>query len=204
MAQVYDSVAGLMRAVNGSVKVGGDGVTVNDQSAVRGELMDTLAWNAAFGENGVAEAARYLIRAIGLELGVFPASIHDYYMAAGRGEITHSTVPACNIRGMVYDCVRAASRAAASINAKAVIFEIARSELGYTGQGPAEYAARGDRRAYPRGLYRPRVRAGRPCAGKRQSVRREPGQGNQPRCTSSSRTRSRRAFTTSTSTPLRS
>lgn len=141
MAQVYDSVAGLMRAVNSSVKVSGDGVTVSDHTAVRGELMDTLAWSVAFGENGVAEAARYLIRAIGLEIGVFPASIHDYYMAAGSGAITHSTVPACNIRGMVYDCARAASRAAASINAKAVIFEIARSELGYTGQGPAEYAA---------------------------------------------------------------
>jgi len=141
MAQVYDSVAGLMRAVNGSVKVIDGGVTVSDKAAVRGDVMDTLAWNAAFGENGVAEAARYLIRAIGLAIGVFPASIHEYYIAAGRGEITHSTVPACNIRGMVYDCVRAACRASASINAKAVIFEIARSELGYTGQGPAEYAA---------------------------------------------------------------
>ncbi len=141
MAQVYENVAGLMRAVNGAVSVSGDTVKVNNEAAVRGDAMDTLAWNAAFGENGVADAARWLIRAIGLELGVFPASIHEYYMAAGREEIKHSTVPACNIRGIVYDTVRAARRAADSINAKAVIFEIARSELGYTGQGPMEYGA---------------------------------------------------------------
>src|SRR5262249_25336557 len=86
--QIYDNVAGLMRALGTVVAVNDDGssVTVHDRGALRGELMDTLAWNAAFRENGVKEAAFWLIRAIGEQVGVIPASIHDYYMAAGRGE----------------------------------------------------------------------------------------------------------------------
>ena len=141
--QVHDTVTGLMRGLGSTVAVSddGSGMTVHDRGAVRGELMDTLAWNAAFGENGVKEAAIWLIRSIGEQVGVVPASIHDYYMAAGRGEFANVTVPACNIRGMTYDSARAARRAAQSLDAKALIYEIARSELGYTGQGPEEFAA---------------------------------------------------------------
>ncbi|HEY7907264.1 MAG TPA: class II D-tagatose-bisphosphate aldolase, non-catalytic subunit, partial [Thermomicrobiales bacterium] len=141
--QVHENVAGLMRALGGAVAINDDAssVTVNDRGAVRGDLMDTLAWNAAFGQNGVKEASIWLIRAIGEQVGVIPASIHDYYMAAGRGEFSNVTVPACNIRGMTYDSSRAARRAAQSLDAKALIYEIARSELGYTGQGPEEFAA---------------------------------------------------------------
>src|SRR3954469_13722582 len=141
--QVYENVAGLMRALGNAVVVNDDGssVTVNDRGAVRGDLMDSLAWNAAFGQNGVKEASIWLIRAIGEQVGATPASIHDYYMAAGRGEFANVTVPACNIRGMTYDTSRAARRAAQSLDAKALIYEIARSELGYTGQGPEEFAA---------------------------------------------------------------
>src|SRR5947209_5910637 len=141
--QVYDNVAALIGALGNAVVVNDDGssVTVNDRGALRGALMDTLAWNAAFGEHGAKEAAIWLIRAIGEQVGAVPASIHDYYMAAGRGEFANVTVPACNIRGMTYDTSRAARRAAQSLDAKALIYEIARSELGYTGQGPEEFAA---------------------------------------------------------------
>jgi len=53
--QIYENVAGLMRALGNAVVVSDDGssVTVNDRGAVRGDLMDALAWNAAFGQNGV-------------------------------------------------------------------------------------------------------------------------------------------------------
>jgi len=141
--QVHENVAGLMHALGGAVAVNdaAASVTVHDRGAVRGDLMDTLAWNAAFGQNGVKGAAIWLIRAIGEQVGVIPASIHDYYMAAGRDEFANVTVPACNIRGMTYDSSRAARRAAQSLDAKALIYEIARSELGYTGQGPEEFAA---------------------------------------------------------------
>ena len=62
-------------------------------------------------------------------------------MAMGRGEASGFTVPAINIRAMAYDTARAVIRAAKELKAGAFIFEIARSEIGYTEQRPHEYAA---------------------------------------------------------------
>jgi fructose/tagatose bisphosphate aldolase len=62
-------------------------------------------------------------------------------MAQGRGEIPVFTTPAINVRVLGYDTARAIYRAAHRANAGAVIVEIARSEIGYTGQRPAEYVA---------------------------------------------------------------
>jgi fructose/tagatose bisphosphate aldolase len=85
--------------------------------------------------------ARYLVRQAALELGVYPASIHELYMARGRGDLPATfTVPAMNLRALSYDAARAVFAAARKIDAGAFIFEIARSEMGYTDQRPAEYA----------------------------------------------------------------
>lgn len=72
--------------------------------------------------------------------GIFPASIHDLYRARGRGEWGGFTVPAINLRSLTYDLAAAIFRAAKKIKAGAFIFEIARSEMGYTDQKPLEYA----------------------------------------------------------------
>ncbi|MFN3396624.1 MAG: class II fructose-bisphosphate aldolase, partial [Thermodesulfovibrionales bacterium] len=50
------------------------------------------------------------------------------------------TVPAINIRGLTYDVARAIFRKAIEMDVGAFIFEIARSEIGYTKQRPLEYA----------------------------------------------------------------
>jgi len=73
--------------------------------------------------------------------GIYPASIHDFYMAAGRGEFNGFTVPAINLRSMTYDLARAIFRVAKRNNSGAFIFEIAKSEMGYTAQPPVEYAS---------------------------------------------------------------
>lgn len=84
--------------------------------------------------------ARYLVRVISLAAGIFPSSIHDLYIARGRGEVPFSfTVPAINLRALTFEAARAVFRAAKAANAGAFIFEIARSEMGYTDQRPAEY-----------------------------------------------------------------
>src|SRR5262249_31635176 len=72
-----------------------------------------------------------------------PTSILPFYRARGKGEsdMKGFTVPAVNIRMMTYDSARAALRAARKLDVGAMIFEIARSEMGYTEQRPAEYAA---------------------------------------------------------------
>jgi fructose/tagatose bisphosphate aldolase len=49
-------------------------------------------------------------------------------------------VPALNLRILPFEAARAVFRVARQINAGAFIFEIARSEIGYTDQQPAEYA----------------------------------------------------------------
>ena len=51
------------------------------------------------------------------------------------------TVPAINVRVMTYDTARAVFRAAKAGRAGAILLEIARSEIAYTDQRPAEYVA---------------------------------------------------------------
>ena len=85
--------------------------------------------------------ARYLTRLAALAAGIFPASIQDLYTARGNGQVPPSfTVPAINLRALSFDAARAVFRAAKSLQAGAFIFEIARSEMGYTDQRPSEYA----------------------------------------------------------------
>jgi fructose/tagatose bisphosphate aldolase len=50
-------------------------------------------------------------------------------------------VPAINVRAMSFDTGRALFSAARELSAGAIILEIARSEIGYTDQRPAEYVA---------------------------------------------------------------
>ncbi len=81
------------------------------------------------------------IFAVAYEEGVCPSSIHEFYVARGRGEFGGFTVPAINLRSMTYDLARAMFRAAKKNGSGAFVFEIARSEIGYTSQPPIEYAS---------------------------------------------------------------
>ena len=110
--------------------------------AVTGDLVDRLAWTAVFGADAeLRGTARWHIRTLAASAGIRPASIHDLYLAMGRAEADGFTVPAINVRAMAYDTARAVIRAAKKLKAGAFIFEIARSEIGYTEQRPHEYAA---------------------------------------------------------------
>ena len=73
--------------------------------------------------------------------GIYPSSIHELYMAIGRGECGGFTVPAINLRSMTYDLARAIFRVAKKNNSGAFIFEIAKSEMGYTAQIPVEFVS---------------------------------------------------------------
>lgn len=137
----FASVAELNAALGGIVARQGDGVKVLDADRLRATLMDPLVYNAVFAATAeVRGTARCLIRQIGIATGCVPASIHDFYMAMGRGEVAPMTVPAINIRGISYDVARAIVRASQKLNSGAFVFEIAKSEITYTFQRPAEYA----------------------------------------------------------------
>jgi len=78
---------------------------------------------------------------VAYEEGIYPSSIHEFYMARGRGEFSGFTVPAINLRSMTYDLARAIFRVAEKNDSSAFVFEIAKSEIGYTDQPPIEYAS---------------------------------------------------------------
>ena len=127
--------------MNGAVRVDDGQVIVDDQAALASTEMDELVRTAVFGEQDARDNARWLIWEIGQAVGVVPSSIHDLYMARGRGETGGYTVPAINVRGMSYDTARSIFRTARKLNAGAFLLEIARSEIAYTDQRPAEYVA---------------------------------------------------------------
>jgi fructose/tagatose bisphosphate aldolase len=106
------------------------------------ENIHKLAELSALGEGAEKGTAQYIIRKAALAFGAIPSSINDLYLARGRGEIPYNfTVPAMNMRMLTFDSARAVFRVAKEMNAGAFIFEIARSEMGYTDQRPAEYAS---------------------------------------------------------------
>jgi fructose/tagatose bisphosphate aldolase len=119
------------------------GLEVHDEDAMRGELVDDLAFAAVFGDEDLREAARWVVWSASQAVGCPSASIHELYLARGRGEFspTQFTVPAINVRAATYLTARQAFRAAIERDAATVIFEIAKSEMAYTDQRPAEYTA---------------------------------------------------------------
>jgi fructose/tagatose bisphosphate aldolase len=139
----YASVDDLLMALGGAASIRGDALEVADEPRLRGELMDDLAFAAVFGGDDLRDAARWVIWSASQALGCGSASIHDLYVARGRGEFdpTRFTVPAINVRAAAYLTARQAFRAALERDAGPVVFEIAKSEMAYTDQRPAEYTA---------------------------------------------------------------
>ena len=108
-----------------------------DGDALRADLVDRLAYNAVFQPDvEIKSHVRFLIRSAAARLGIFPASLHALYAEKSRGRHTHFTTPAVNLRALTYDGARAVFEAARELDAGAFIFEIARSEIGYTEQRP--------------------------------------------------------------------
>lgn len=139
---IHESIFELRQGLRGAVGIGENGgVEVLDAEKVRAQVIDTLARDAVFGTRPVKAFSRWLIWELGQALGACPASIHDFYIARGRDEWADRTVPAMNMRFATYDAGRAAYRAAQRTNTGAFIFEIARSEMGYTYQEPPEFSA---------------------------------------------------------------
>lgn len=104
-------------------------------------LTDLLVCNGVFNEDEkVKQAARFLIIKLAEKQDIISSSIQELYSAMGKGEVSGFTVPAINIRGLTYFVARAVFRAAKKTSAGPIIFEIARSEISYTFQKPAEYS----------------------------------------------------------------
>lgn len=129
------------RMMDGVARVEDGFVHIDDEAALASPAMDALVRLAVFGDAAERDDARWMIWEIGQQVGVVPSSIHELYLARGRGETGGYTVPAMNVRGMAYDTARSIFRTAIELDAGAFICEIARSEIAYTDQRPAEYVA---------------------------------------------------------------
>jgi len=99
-----------------------------------------LIYEAVFSDEERKKGLFLLVKEIAKACGAVPASIQGLYEEMGAN-YPGFTVPAINIRGLTYDVARAVFRKALEKKAGAFIFEIARSEIGYTKQRPLEYSA---------------------------------------------------------------
>lgn len=129
-----------LKELKSAVSVTGGKLKLHNGDALR-KAMDDLVFQAVFAENDDTKKDLLLfIKEAAKAAGAFPASIQGLYEELGR-DYRGFTVPAMNIRGLTYDTARAVFRKAMEKNVGAFIFEIARSEIGYTRQRPLEYSA---------------------------------------------------------------
>jgi fructose/tagatose bisphosphate aldolase len=133
-------MAETLAKLKGCIAISDGRVQVKDGNAVKG-IMDELIYEAVF--NPDEQKKRGLLRLvieIAKQMGTVPASIQSLYEEMGKN-YPGFTVPAINLRGLTYDTAKVIFRKALEKNVGALIFEIARSEIGYTKQRPLEYSA---------------------------------------------------------------
>jgi len=99
------------------------------------EEIDKLIYKAVFENKGLLMVLQEVLK----ELGYKGYSIYPLYKEF-TNKFLGFTVPAINLRGMTYDVARTVFRVAKRLKVGALIFEIAKSEMGYTKQPPLEYA----------------------------------------------------------------
>jgi fructose/tagatose bisphosphate aldolase len=128
-----------LKELKGIISATKAGVEIRDRNALPA-VMDKLIYEAVFSEGDRKTALLILVKEIAKAYGAVPASIQGLYEEMGKN-YPGFTVPAMNIRGLTYDSARAVFRKVKEKKVGAFIFEIARSEIGYTKQRPLEYAA---------------------------------------------------------------
>ncbi|MEW6067878.1 MAG: class II fructose-bisphosphate aldolase [Nitrospirota bacterium] len=121
------------------ISISKDRVEIKDINGLKG-IMDNLVYDAVFSEGDRKNSLLILIKEIAKAAGAVPSSIQGLYEEMGRA-YPGFTVPAINIRGLTYDVAKTIFRTAIRMNVGALIFEIARSEIGYTKQRPLEYTS---------------------------------------------------------------
>ena len=82
------SVRALLDEVRDSLRAEGGAVELVSEDALRAGGVDRLVRAAVFSaDEDVRDTARWLLLQAGRAVGIAPASIHELYLARGRGEI---------------------------------------------------------------------------------------------------------------------
>ena len=117
-------------------------ITLKDANIFREKNINDLVNTINLGDDPhLRRLCFYVTYQASLQLRVIPSSIQGLYDAMGSEKVKGFTVPAMNIRTLTFDLARGVFRAAKKINAGSFIFEIAKSEIGYTDQRPLEYSS---------------------------------------------------------------
>ncbi|NTU43716.1 MAG: aldolase [Nitrospirales bacterium] len=128
-----------IQALKDLIEIKDGSLTVKDKAKIR-EMMDHIISAAVFEADDEKRKALFvLVKEVAKACGAVPASIQGLYEEMGKN-YPGCTVPAINVRGLTYDVARAIFRKAMEMKVGAFIFEIARSEIGYTKQKPLEYS----------------------------------------------------------------
>lgn len=129
----------VFKHLKGIVSLNNGGIVIEDIDRLKTQGIDTLVENSVLNTSSqIRGLSRFIIKSSALEMGIVSSSIQGLYDARGRDECGGFTVPAINIRGMSYDFSRSIFRTAQKLNTGSFIFEIAKSEIGYTFQQPHE------------------------------------------------------------------
>ena len=132
----------LLKLISKHFSYDNEKLTIKNLDEFRKNGLDQLVYWSLFDEDEDTKSAfRWLIRESATSAGAIPSSIQSFYEAKAKGKYKNVTVPAINIRGLTYDTSQAIFRCAMANKSKSFIFEIAKSEIGYTKQKPKEYAA---------------------------------------------------------------
>lgn len=136
-----ESLAAWQKSLSSVCLFNGNDPKVTDLPTFRKEFLSGVVSDLLFHTDpGVRSAAFDLIREALLSQRGYSASIEPLYRACAKGEESGFTVPAINIRGLTFETAKAVFRAMKRINGGPVIFELAKSEIGYSYQRPREYA----------------------------------------------------------------
>ncbi len=136
-----ESLAPWQKSLSSVCSFSGEYPQVTDLKRFRKEFLSGVVSDLLFHPSDeVKKAAFLLIREALFQGGGYSASIEPLYRARARGEEEGFTVPAINIRGLTFETAKAVFSAMKKINGGPVIFELAKSEIGYSFQRPQEYA----------------------------------------------------------------
>ena len=82
----------LISLFDGAVSGSENGVSVTDEGDARRNVYKAVE-SSVLGTGAKQAWARYLVRLIALELDILPSSIHDLYIARGRGDVRRARDP---------------------------------------------------------------------------------------------------------------
>lgn len=124
------------------IKIDGNSCQFLDISAFKKKILTNLVDTIILSDSKkLKKFCCWLAYSGGIACGIYPASIQPLYEACGKRSLDPFCVPAINLRTLTFELAQAIFQVAKELNTNLFIFEIAKSEIGYTWQSPQEYSA---------------------------------------------------------------